>query len=148
MGGLSLLTISTEVECRLPKPQRIYPALVLQGAHRAAAVRHDELAHAQPGTFFNATVPMEEALDLDDLNTILGHLPASVHRVKGFFTDIAIGRTMRVQCVAARRSISPCPHSADNPPPALVAIGTDRKDLDRVRLQLATLGAATDVGDD
>lgn len=126
---------------------RIDPALVFEGAQPTAAGRYGGLAHAQPGTFFNATAPMKEALDLDELDTVLGHLPASVHRVKGFVIDIATGRTMLVQCVAARRSISPYPHSADNPPPALVAIGTDCKDLEGVRLQLATLGAAAEVGD-
>ncbi|WP_072392843.1 GTP-binding protein [Hyphomicrobium sp. CS1BSMeth3] len=124
---------------------RIDPALVLQGAHQAAASRYGELAHARPGTFFNATVPMEEALDLDELETVLGDLPASVHRVKGFVTDIATGRTMLVQCVAARRSIEPCPHAADAAPQALMAIGTDRKDLEALRLQLAALGAGNEA---
>lgn len=86
---------------------------------------------------------MAKALDLIELEADLGRLPASVHRVKGFVTDIATGG----RCVAARRSIEQCPTSVEEPPPALVAIGTDRKDLEAVRLQLATLGAAAEVGD-
>lgn len=122
---------------------RIDPALVLRGTHQIPASRYGELAHTQPGTFFSTSVPMEGALDLDELETILGDLPASVHRIKGFVSDITTGRTMLVQCVAARRSIEPCLRSADNPPSALVAIGTDRNDLEAVRLKLAALGTGS-----
>jgi G3E family GTPase len=130
---------------------RVDPALVLEGARSTAGPRYGELAHAQPGEFFNAVVPMAKALDLRKLETVLGHLPPSVHRIKGFVIDSATGRTMLVQCVGARHSIEQRPHSVDKPPPALVAIGTDRSHLDAVRLQLASLGAgataAADVGD-
>jgi G3E family GTPase len=126
---------------------QIDPALLLQDAYPAAATRDREPANTLSGTFFSEAVPMTKALDLVELETVLKHLPTSVHRVKGFVTDIATGRTMLVQCVGSRQSVEPYPHSVHNPPPALVAIGTDRSDLNTVSLRLAALGPAAHVGD-
>lgn len=118
---------------------QVDPTLLLEGFYQGAGSRRDELAYAQPGVFFNVAVAMAEPVGLADLQAVLARLPASVHRLKGFVTDVATGQALLVQCVGARYSVEPCPPSADNPPPALVAIGTDRSELQSVRLELAAL---------
>jgi G3E family GTPase len=121
------------------KSGQIDPILLLGGAGRDGS-RDVDLEADRPAPFFTATIPMPNEIDLVDLERALANAPRSVHRIKGFVTDVATGRAMLVQCVGTRHSIEPFTESVDRPS-ALVAIGTDNKGLEDIRLRLSALGA-------
>ena len=120
---------------------QVDPSLLLDSAPPNLNSLDIATADAQPIPFFTATIPMRAHVDLDDLAGALANAPRSVHRIKGFVTDKATGRSMLVQCVGGRCSIEPCPDAIIRPPAALVAIGIDRDDLEAIRTQLAAVAA-------
>jgi G3E family GTPase len=117
---------------------RVDPVLFFGGGSTGGAVRDVETGDASPARFFNVTIPLPEPIHVDDLARMLEFTPQSVHRVKGFITDMASGQRMLVQCVGSRRSIEPWLDEIVQKD-ALLAIGTDRSELLTFQAQITTL---------
>lgn len=108
-------------------------AALLFGATVRAAVRNAS-APAWGGQlstpFFSVSIELPRHVDLEALKAALTQLPHSIHRIKGFVTDLKTGQSMLLQCVGNRHALTPArPDEQALARDVLVLIGTVEADV-------------------
>lgn len=136
-----LARIAPQARVALTRRGNIHPAMLFGDIRAKARGNNHAAAHDELADIVALSVAFPRAIETPRIEHLCAGLPGSVHRIKGFVRDAATGCLMLVQYSGSRRCTVERfdPMAASHAPLALVAIGTNRADLEGLRRRLVDI---------